>query len=602
MVSLRLLDVDLTSQTMREQIIDEQTTRKYIGGAGLGAKILLERTPKGVDPLGPKNLFIIMTGPVVGTPFPLSGRHHIIAKSPQTGVFGDANSGGNFGAMLRRTGCDGLIFSGASETPVWMTIINGEPKFHDAKHLWGKGVHYTDERIRHDLQVGNSGSVLSIGPAGENLSMIAAVMNDEHRAAGRTGLGAVMGSKKLKAIYVKPHLVPPIYDKAAFDKVAKEKRDKVAKDPITGTSLPTYGTEVVTNVMNELGAYPTRNFESGYFPTADRISGERLKDTYLSGTKGCWGCTVRCARLVKIDEPPYQVDYEGAEYEGVWALGGDCGIDDLRAINKAYQIVNDMGLDVISYGATVACAMELYSKGKIPKKSLHGLQLFWGNGQAIVDLAWMAGYRTGFGDDIALGSKRLAEKYGSPDSAMHVKGLELPAYDPRGLQGLGLAFATSNRGGCHLRAYTPSTEAFGVPIKVDRLATEGKAKIVVEEQNWYASTVDSLVSCKFLTFAFGPQDFVDLVNPLLGWDWSVEELMKTGERIYNLERAYSVRETDGRADDTLPKRLLEEPMPYGGSKGNVVRLDEMLAEYYRLRGWKNGVPTKEKLEALGIAY
>jgi len=599
-VQLRLLDVNLTDGTFNEEVIDAGTVRKFVGGAGIGAKLLYDRTPKGVDPLSPDNLFIIMTGPATGTPFPLSGRHHIIAKSPATGGFGDANSGGNFGAMLRRSGYDGLVFLGAADEPVWMTIINGEPKLHDARPLWGKGVRDTDEAIRHQLQVGSSGSVLAIGPAGENRSLIAAVMNDKHRAAGRCGLGAVMGSKKLKAVYVKPHKTPEIHDKAKFDKIAREKIDKLRKDAITGQALPTYGTGVVTNVMNAMGAYPTRNFQTGVFPTADRISGERLKETYLVGTKGCWGCTVRCARLVKIDEPPYQVDYEGAEYEGIWAMGGQCGIDDLRAINRAYNTVNDMGLDVISFGNTVGCAMELYTKGKIHKDELNGLQLFWGNGQAVMDLAWMTGYMNGFGKDIAMGAKRLAEKYGAPDLAMHVKGLELPAYDPRGLQGLGLAYATSNRGGCHLRAYTPATEAFGIPTKTDPLVTDGKAKITVDMQNFFASTVDSLVCCKFLTFAFTPQDFVDLVNPLTGWDWSVDELMETGERIYNLERLFCAREGAG-TQDTLPKRLLEEPMPEGAAKGKTVQLEEMLSEYYRLRGWKDGVPTQEKLVELELA-
>ncbi|GBC75728.1 hypothetical protein HRbin06_01050 [archaeon HR06] len=349
----------------------------------------------------------------------------------------------------------------------------------------------------------------------------------------------------------------------------------MAANDITGKALPTYGTEVVTNVMNSLGNYPTKNFQTGVFPTADKISGETLKVTYLVGTKGCWGCTVRCARLVKIEDPPFQVDYEGAEYEGVWALGGNCGIDDLRAINKAYAIVNDMGLDVISYGATVACAMELYEKGKIPEERLHGMKLNFGNAQAIVDLAWMTGYRTGFGDEIALGAKRLAEKYGMPDVAMHSKGLELPAYDPRGMQGMGLAYATSNRGGCHLRAYTPAVEAFGAPYKVDPYTTQGKAKIVIDQQNWYAATVDSLVVCKFLTFALGPEDFVDLVRPLTGWDWTVEELLETGERIYNLERLYCAREGVGTKDE-LPKRLTHEPQPEGPAKGHVVKLEEML--------------------------
>ncbi|MFQ5762300.1 MAG: aldehyde ferredoxin oxidoreductase family protein [Candidatus Bathyarchaeia archaeon] len=600
MVELRLLNVNLTNQTYKSETIDEMTVRKFIGGAGVGAKILYERTRKGVHPLSPDNLLIIMTGPVTGTPFPLSGRHHIITKSPLTGAFGDANSGGNFGAMLRRTGHDGIIFSGASDKPVWMTIINGEPKLRDAAHLWGKGVHYTEEKIRHDLQAGSAGSILSIGPGGENLSPIAAVMNDEARAAGRTGVGAVMGSKKLKAIYVKPHVTPKVHDEQAFNKVLKEKLEKIKNDSIA-QALGKYGTEVVTNPINEHGAYPTRNFQTGVLPTAEKLSGEHLAETYLTGTKGCWGCTIHCARLAKVPDPPYQTDYEGYEYEGVWALGACCGIDDLAPVGRAYDILNDVGLDVISYGVTVACAMELYEKGKIPKEKMHGMELKWGNPQAIIELAWRAGYRTGFGDDIALGSKLLAEKYGMPDLAIHVKGLELPAYDPRGLKGIGLGYATSNRGGCHLRAYTPTNEVFGVGFKVDPLTTEGKAQLVARMQNYYAASVDSLVTCKFLTFPFEPQDFVDLVNPLLGWDWSVDELLTTGERIYNLERLFCAREQAG-TNDTLPKRLLKETMPEGPAKGHVVELETMLKEYYSIRGWRNGVPTEDKLRELDLEY
>jgi aldehyde:ferredoxin oxidoreductase len=604
MVSLKILHVDLSSKTTKEEVIDDQTVRKFIGGVGLGTKILLEKTKKGVEPLSEDNLLIIMTGPATGTIVPLSGRYHVITKSPLTNAIGDADSGGNFGPMLRFAGYDGIVFYKASGNPTYITIMDenedGKPEvsFKDASNLWGKGVYYTEEKIREELQVGSVGSILSIGPAGENLSLISAIMNDENRAAGRCGVGAVMGSKNLKAIYVKPFTRPKVHDEEGLKKVVEEKEKKLAENDVTGKALPTYGTEVVTNVMNKLGCYPTKNFQTGHFPTADKISGETLRDTYLKGTKGCWGCTVKCARLVKIDEPPYQVDYEGAEYEGVWAMGGDCGIDDLKAVNKAYTITNDMGLDVISYGATVACAMELYEKGKIPEEKLHGLKLNFGNPQAVIDLAWMTGYRNGLGDDIADGAKRLAEKYGMPEVAMHVKGLELPAYDPRGLQGHGLGYATSNRGGCHLRAYMPAYEAFGVPFKVDPYTTEGKAKLVIDMQNYFAATVDSLVTCKFTTFALSIDDYVDLIRPLTGWDITTEELAKTGERIYNIERVFNVRE--GVIEDTLPDRLVKEPMPEGPAKGMVVKLDEMLKEYYKLRGWVDGVPTKEKLKELGI--
>ncbi|MFQ6077364.1 MAG: aldehyde ferredoxin oxidoreductase family protein [Candidatus Bathyarchaeia archaeon] len=602
-MELKLLDVDLTNGTFKEETVDDHTLRRFVGGRGLGAKLLYERVPKGIDPLGAKNIVFILTGPATGTSFPLSGRHHVIAKSPATGTIGESNSGGNFGAMLRRSGYDGIIVHGISDEPVYLTIMEGEPKLHDANHLWGKGVFYTEEKMREELGEKAKGSVLSIGPAGENLSLIASVMNDKHRAAGRTGLGAVLGSKRLKAIYVKPFTMPEVYDEENFNTVVREKLEIIRGDWVTGRDLTKYGTEVLVNVINGIGAYPTRNFQTGVFPTAEKISGETLAETYLTGNKGCWGCITRCGRLSSVPNPPYQAEEEGPEYESTWAMGANCGIDDLAAIVKADSLCDDMGLDTISYGVTVATAMELYEKGKIPRDKLHGLSLEWGNPQAIVDLAWMTGYRTGFGDDTALGALRLAEKYGMPEAAMQAKGLEFPAYEPRAMQGSGLGYATSNRGGCHLRAYIQCDEAFAPTTaveKMDPLKTEGKAERVVTLQNFYAASVDSLVVCKFLTFAFSMEDFVDLINPLTGWDWTVDEMLRNGERIYNLERKFSVREGIG-TEDTLPRRLLEEPMPEGPAKGYVNKLGPMLEEYYRIRGWVNGVPTKEKLEELGIA-
>jgi len=600
MVNLKLLNVNLTNGTFKDEIIDDETVKKFVGGRGLGVKLLYDRVPKGTDPLGPKNIVFVLTGPVTGTAFPLSGRHHVIAKSPATGTFGESNSGGQFGVILRRTGYDGIVAYGVSDTPVYLTIIDGKPKLHDAKHLWGKGVFYTDEKIREELGEEKAGSILSIGPAGENLVLIAGVMNDKYRAAGRTGLGAVFGSKKLKAIFVKGTKTPEVHDKKKLAELEKEKLKKIEKDGIE-QAVKKHGSQVLVNIVNAVGAYPVRNFRTGVFPTAEKVSGETLTETYLIERKGCWGCVIKCGRVTKVSDPPYQVEEEGPEYEDVWAMGANCGVDNLAALVKAENLCDDMGIDPISYGGTVAAAMELYEKGKIPKEKLHGLTLEWGNAQAILDLIWMTGYRNRFGDEIALGSKRLAEKYGMPEVAMQVKGLELPAYDPRAVQGQGLGFATSNRGGCHLRAYMIASEVLGAATtgKSDPLVTEGKAELLITLQNFFAA-VDSLVVCKFVTFALGPKDFVELINPITGWDWTVDDLLKTGERIYNLERKFSAREGVG-TEDTLPKRFLEEPMPEGPAKGYVSKLKPMLKEYYKLRGWVDGIPTKEKLKELGIA-
>jgi aldehyde:ferredoxin oxidoreductase len=601
MVELKLLNMNLSDGSFKDEIINDETLRNYVGGRGLGIKLLYERTPNGLDALGPENIIFILTGPATGTQFPLSGRHHIIAKSPATGGIGESNSGGNFGAYLRRTGYDGIVIHGMSDTPVYLTLIDGEPKLHDAKHLWGKGVSSTEDIIRKNVGENKAGSVLCIGPAGEKLALIAGVMNDKHRAAGRTGLGAVFGSKKLKAIYVKPFMKPKIYDEEKLNEIVKEKLELIRND-WTCDTLNKTGTMCLVNVENGIGAFPTRNFATGIFPNAEKISGETLAEKYLTDTIGCWGCIIRCGRVTKVSEMPNQVIAEGPEYESTFALGADCGIDDLAAIVKANAICNDMGLDTISFGATVATTMELYEKGKIPIETLEGLEPIWGNSQAIVELAWKTGYRTGIGDDISMGAKRIAEKYGIPEIAMQEKGLEFPAYDPRAMQGIGLGYATSNRGGCHLRAYIPCDESFAptiaVPNKLDPLKSEGKPKRVIFLQNFYAATVDSLVTCKFSTFALSVNDFIDLINPLTGWNWSVEESLKVGERIYNLERKFNIRE--GVKGDTLPKRLLETPMPEGPAKGYTVNLKPMLKEYYELRGWVDGIPTKEKLEELGI--
>ena len=304
MVKLKLLDIDLTNGTFKDEIIDDETVEKFVGGRGLGVKLLYDRVPKGTDPLGPKNIVFVLTGPVTGTAFPLSGRHHVIAKSPATGTFGESNSGGQFGAILRRTGYDGIVAYGVSDTPVYLTIIDGKPKLHDAKHLWGKGVFYTDEKIREELGEEKAGSILSIGPAGENLVLIAGVMNDKYRAAGRTGLGAVFGSKKLKAIFVKGTKIPEVHDRKKLAELEKEKLKKIEKDGIE-QAVKKHGSQVLVNIINAVGAYPVRNFRTGVFPTAEKVSGETLTETYLIERKGCWGCVIKCGRVTKVSDPPY---------------------------------------------------------------------------------------------------------------------------------------------------------------------------------------------------------------------------------------------------------------------------------------------------------
>ncbi len=598
-MKLKLLRADLSSGSMRDEFVDEDEVKLFIGGRGLGVKILIEELKPGTDPLGNGNKLLFMTGPATGTAFPTSGRFHVITKSPQTGGIGDSNCGGTFGPELRFAGYDGIIIEGKAAEPVYLWIREGEAEIRSAGRYWGKGTWGTEDGIRKEL--GDSDAkIASIGPAGENLVMCAAIINDKHRAAGRTAAGAVMGSKQLKAIAVRGTKKLPVADKKKLKEAVQKVLKMFRENRITGQFLPTYGTAFAVNAINEYGLLPTRNFQTGVFPAAEKINGETIAKTVLVKGKACWECPIACRRVIRIIQAPYQVEGEGLEYEAIWALGPQCYIDDLNTIAKASNLCDELGMDPISYGNTVGCAMELSERGKISKEKLGGLELKFGNPQAIVELTWRTAYRLGFGDDIALGARRLAEKYGAPELAMHVKGLELSGYDPRGAQGYGLACATSNSGDCHPPAYMMGPEIFGVPQQFDRFATGGKAQWMKMLQDLFA-ICDSATFCKFATFAIWVPEIVEMLNAITGWGWSSDELLKAGDRIYTLERLFINREGFGRKDDTLPKRLLKESMPEGPSKGRVVKLEPILDEYYALRGWKDDKPTPEKLKKLGLS-
>ncbi len=613
-MEFRLLRINLWTQKVREEKVPEKLLRRFLGGRGLGAYLALKEIPPGADPFGPENKIFILTGPITGTAAIESGRYHVVAKSPLTGILGDSNSGGQFGPWLRFAGYDGIVLESVSEEPVWISIVDGEVKFHSAKQLWGKGVIYTEKVIREEMGITKPdiGSVMAIGPAGENLSKIAAIMNDRYRAAGRTGLGAVMGSKKVKAIFVYGKRRIELQDRQKFFEAAKKLMKKIAENSIS-QALDKYGTAVLVNIINEHGGFPTKNWTRGTFEKAYEISGEYLAEKYLKTNKGCWGCTIRCARVAEVPSGPYRTPVsEGPEYETIWANGGNTMIGNLEAIIKINYLLNDLGFDTISFGNTAAVLMELYEKakkGELPEDKakklldlLEDIEPTWGNADAVIQLIWRTAYRHGIGDYTAEGAKRLAEAFGSPDSAIHVKGLELPAYDPRAINSMALSYATSNRGGCHLRAYAVSFDVLGAPKKFDPLKIDPeKVKLVVYQQNHFA-VIDSLVVCKFNTFADSPEDYVPLLQAAMGWDdLTPDELLTIGERIYNTERLFAVREGTG-YHDTLPKRLLEEPLPDGPAKGKTAKeaLETYLPLYYQLRGWENGVPKPETLKRLGL--
>jgi aldehyde:ferredoxin oxidoreductase len=439
--------------------------------------------------------------------------------------------------------------------------------------------------------------ILCIGPAGEKLSMLACIMNDKYRAAGRSGVGAVMGSKNLKAIVVRGTKKLEAANEDAAKEVLKGIMDTIRNNDTTSKGLPSYGTAVLVNVINENGLYPTNNFQKAQFETADKTSGETLAEKYLVKNVACYRCPIGCGRRSVIDGQ----EGEGPEYETIWAYGADCGVDDLPSIIRANNWCNEYGLDTISAGATIACAMELYEKGLIDPAIVDGPPLNFGSGEAIVEWTRKMGIGDGLGGDLAMGSSRLAEKYGAPDLSMSVKKLELPAYDPRGVQGHGLQYATSNRGGCHVRGYMISPEILGAPEKLDPATVEGKAQWVKAFQDM-AAVIDSLGLCLFTSFALTADDYTAMFNAIVGQDWTTEQLLEAGDRIWNIERLFNLKAGLSTDDDTLPKRLLEEPITEGPNKGNVHRLAEMLPEYYELRGWnKEGVPTEPKLAGLGIA-
>ena len=605
----KILKVNLSDGTIKTEKIDMEIARKYLGGKGYAVRLLydyLQRykkegiAPKDIDPFGEENVLIFATGPATGiVGFPESGRYHVMAlRSPLTGSIASANSGGRGGPFLKFAGFDMIVIEGKSDEPVYLEVTDGCAEIKCAKDLWGKNV-FDTERILKE-RVGRRCSVACIGPAGENLVYFANIMNDEHRAAGRTGVGAIMGSKKLKAIVVGGDERPQPAKPDEFDEVSKEAMNKIKTNPVTGEGLPKYGTAILVNIINNAGILPFKNWQTGVNPEADKISGETLAEKYLIKNKSCWGCAIGCGRVTAVKQGCFQILYsEGPEYESIWALGNSTGVIDLEAIIKANHLCDELGLDTISMGSTIACAMELVEKGYIPEELLEGVDLRFGNAAAMVEMIWRTAYKSGFGKYLALGSKRLAEMFGAPELSMSVKGLELPAYDPRGAKGIGLTYATANRGGCHVTGYTISPEILGLPEKIDPLTIEGKAQWVKTFQD-FTCVVNSTVNCLFSTFALGAEDYAKLLSAVTGWDLSTEEVMKIGERIYNLERLIINEYGFDGKDDTLPKRLLHEPMPEGVAKGHVVELEKMKEEYYKLRGWVDGRPTPEKLKELDI--
>lgn len=594
----KLLRVDLTNGRIAKEDLNVEDAKNYLGARGLGTKIMMDEVDPKVEPFSPENKLIFMTGPLTGTLASSPGRYEVVSKAPLTGTIGASNSGGHFGPELKYAGYDGIIFEGKALRPVYLYINDDEVELRLAEHLWGKTVFdATGELLKETAE---DARVACIGPAGEKLVFFATVMNDKNRAAGRSGLGAVMGSKNLKAVVVRGTKSIEAARPKEFLESCLDARKKLKVHPVTGSGLATYGTEVLVNILNQSGALPTRNWrDGGIFEHADETGGEALREKYLVRNKGCFGCSIGCGRITRIPEGKFKSFGEGPEYEAAWAYGADCGVRDLAAISKANFICNELGLDPITMGSTIACAMEMYEKGILTKEEI-GRSLNFGDADAIVELTRMTGMREGFGDKLAEGSYRMASAYGHPELSMTVKKQEMPAYDGRGVQGMGLEYATSNRGACHVRGYLTSPEILGVPQKLDPLVTTDKASWLKAFQDLTA-VVDSSGICLFTTFGIGLPEISEMLRNATGMSCSDEDILKAGERIWNLERLFNLKAGFTKADDTLPERLLKEPLPSGPAKGKVAELDIMLKEYYELRGWNTeGIPTEEKLRELSI--
>ncbi|MBS3740507.1 MAG: aldehyde ferredoxin oxidoreductase family protein [Candidatus Cloacimonetes bacterium] len=584
----KILKINLSNNEQEEIELTDSTRENFLGGRGVGVKLFTDLSSPNIKPFDAENPLIFMTGPLTGTVL-TSGRFQVISRSPLTNTICDSSSGGLFGMRLKEAGFDGLIFVGKAKNPVYVNITDDSVEIRDATNIWGKNTHETRDIIAQE--VNPKASITCIGQAGENKVLFAALMNDKDRATGRGGLGAVMGSKNLKALVAYGTKKTSIAYPEELKNFKSFLNRLVKKNPVTGKLLPALGTSVLVDTINKHGMFPTKNFQKGVFNDAEGISGQKISENILKKQSACYKCPIACGRSTETDNKKG----EGPEYETVWAFGAQLGISDLKAVTEANYICNEMGIDTISAGNTIGCAMELSEKGLFPDN------IRWGDADRLVELVKKIGLRKGVGKELSLGAKRLAKKYGKPQLAMEVKGLELPAYDPRGAQGLALAYATSNRGGCHMRAYMIGPEILGQPVNLNRFSTAGKARIVSLFQD-ISAFVDSTILCRFLQFAIGIDNFAKIVNLVTGSNLTGDDAVKIGTRIYNLERKFNVEAGFKRDDDILPERFLNDKLKTGSSRNRVVELDKMLNEYYELRGWDNeGKPTAETLAKLNLS-
>jgi len=595
----QITHVDLSTGKIRNETFNEKYARKYLGGNGFAARILIDKVPAGADPLGEENVLIFCTGPVTGTLAHGSGRAGIVTKSPLTGYFMDSYFGGEWGARLKQSGRDMLVISGKSPHPVVLFCDDDAVELIEAGDLWGMTTLQAQERLKRKL--GNDIRTVCCGPAGEKRVSMACCIGGR-RAAGRGGTGAVMGAKNLKAVAVRGTRDVQVADIKSLLKRYRENKDEF----LALKGFVEVGTPFLVNPVNAVGGLGTRNWQTENWDKADNISGERLLADHSLRIWACYACNLGgCTRVVRSSRDPAVVT-EGPEYETLFALGSNCGVDDLNKIIATDRLCDDYGIDTISLGGAVGFTMECFQRGLLTAKDTGGLDFSFGNGDALIAAAHLVAGQDGFGKMLGQGVKAMAAQIGrgSDRFACHIRGLEPPGHSARALKVMGIGYAVSTRGGSH-HDTRPSLEYRLDPAQ--RRSTDGKVSMAYDTADWSAVR-DSMIMCSFCEGVYGfrlGQDHVDLINRTVGWDLTLDELAEIGCRIHNLERSFNCREGLRRKDDTVPYRFMHEEIPDGNSKGMRLKpeeLQQMLDAYYARRGWnKDGVPTRETLERLGLA-
>ncbi len=604
----KLLRVDLTNREIKTEALSPEVLRKYVGGAGIGAELLYRETTPDTSPLGRENILVAMTGPFTGTSVPSSSRHHIMARSPQTGIFGESNVGGSWAVHFKKCGYDGIAVTGKADHPVYLWIHDGGVEIRDARPIWGKDT--ADSAAFLKSQTADKATVAVIGPAGENLARIAGIphIGTIVRAAARTGLGAVMGAKNLKAMVTYGTQEIPLADPESLQQDTRALLPHIRKATET---FAKFGTSGGIDNYEKIGNFPIKNWTQGRWDGAGKISGATMHDTILSGRRGCLRCPIACGRHINVTEGPYApLDCEGPEYESIGMLGGACMVDDLAAVSKANELCNRYGLDTISAGGIVAFAMEAYEKGILTQKDTDGIELVWGSGDALVKMIEKMGKREGIGQLMGEGIQRIVQALGknTEELAVHVKGLEPSAHDARRFFSQALSYGTAARGACHNVAWSHPYELalsmpeIGIPESQDAYQVDGKAEFTARLQNFQTAT-DTLIICRFVQVgkAVNATNMVDWVNKITGWNMDVSEIMHVGERVFNLKRLFNTRLGISRKDDFLPPRFMTHKRVGEGLTNQLPPMGRLLSDYYEYRNWtEEGLPEPEKIKELGL--